>query len=278
MKISVIGCGNIGGAIIEGLTADDSLSNHQIVACDLDEKRVKSIVAEHDKLTGTTSIFEAAKDSGLLIVAVKPQAVNKVLAEIKSSFTPDALHPVIVSVVAGVRMQSMAQVLGDDFHIVRVMPNLPCLIGQGMSVVYAKYPADIELIHRVFSTIGMVAIVSEENDLDSATGLSGSGPAFVFTFIEALADGGVKMGLSRQNALLMAAQTVHGASALLLESDWHPGELKDMVASPGGTTIFGLHSLEKSGFRGVVMDAVESATNQARSIALSKSSENKLVK
>ena len=250
---------------MEGLVSDPARDKQSIIACDHNEKRVGNFVSEHG-VVGTISVQDAARRSSVVVLAVKPRSIERVLGDIRQSFSSEDKLPIIVSVVAGVDVNTISRSLELGFKVVRVMPNLPCLIGQGMSALYSRSADSLPKVENIFRTIGLTAVVNEEADLDSATGLSGSGPAFVFLFIEALADGGVKMGLSRDNALLMAAQTVLGSSALVLESGLHPAELKDMVASPGGTTIEGVYSLEKSAFSGSVISAVTVATEKAKSL------------
>lgn len=199
--------------------------------------------------------------SNLLILAVKPQSMTSLLAEIRSRITAEHL---IVSIAAGVTLGQLAVGLGVT-RLVRVMPNTPCLLGasaSGISVGTGASAADVELVEKLFNAVGRAHRVPEQL-LDAVTGLSGSGPAFVYLMIEALADGGVRVGLPREVATNLAAQTVYGAARMVLETGQHPGVLKDAVASPGGTTIAGLHALERAAVRGAFMDAVEAATRRA---------------
>jgi len=171
----------------------------------------------------------------------------------------------VVSIAAGITLKQLAELLGSDTRLVRVMPNTPCLVGAsatGYSVGPKATAADGELVGKLFRSVGN-AFAVPENLLDAVTGLSGSGPAYVYVMIEALADGGVRVGLPRDIALSLAAQTVFGAAKMVLETVSHPAALKDAVASPGGTTIAGLHALERAGFRAGLMDAVEAAAKRA---------------
>ena len=224
------------------------------------------------KATGGTATPDnraIVAESDVVVLAVKPQHVDEVLGEIAPAVKSG--QSLLISIAAGVSIQSIADRLGiPSYGLVRVMPNTPCLVGASASA-YATSPGvtedDERLVDRLFNAVGRAFAVPEKL-LDAVTGLSGSGPAFVFLVIEALSDGGVRMGLPRDLATQLAAQTVLGSAKLLLESGLHPGALKDMVASPGGTTIAGLHALERGGLRAALMDAVAAAT--ARSVELGR--------
>jgi pyrroline-5-carboxylate reductase len=198
----------------------------------------------------------------VVLLAVKPQNLAEVLADVRSAITPRHL---IVSIIAGATLQRLAMALEPETRIVRVMPNTPCLVG-ACAAAFAPGPAataaDEDLVATMFRAVGVAHRVPEKL-LDAVTGLSGSGPAFVAVMIEALSDGGVRMGLPRDVAAALAAQTVLGTAKMVLDAGLHPGVLKDMVASPAGTTMAGLHALERGGVRGVLMDAVEAATQRA---------------
>lgn len=201
----------------------------------------------------------------LVLLAVKPQVLAGVLDELRPHVTPDHLF---VSIAAGVTLDQLADHLGRDTHIIRVMPNTPALVGAsavGFAAGTAATTQDVELVGKLFSAVG-IAYPLPEKLLDAVTGLSGSGPAFVYVFIEALADGGVRAGLPREVALKLAAQTVLGSAKMVLDTGTHPAALKDAVASPGGTTIAGLHALERAGFRAAAMDAVTAAANRAEEL------------
>ena len=211
---------------------------------------------------------EVVTSSDLLILAVKPQSMAGLLTEIRPAVTNRHL---IVSIAAGISLQQLATGLGAERPVVRVMPNTPCLIGASASAYSPGGTAtaeDIALVDRLLKAVGL-AFCLPESMLDAVTGLSGSGPAFVYVVIEALSDGGVRMGLPRDVATALAAQTVLGAAKMVLETGSHPAVLKDIVASPGGTTIAGLHALERGGLRAALIDAVEAATR--RSAELGKS-------
>jgi pyrroline-5-carboxylate reductase len=211
---------------------------------------------------------EVVAGSDLLVLAVKPQSMAALMEEIR----PLLKTRLVVSIAAGITLRQLAEGLGSGCRLVRVMPNTPCLLGASASAYSPGDNAtadDIALVDRLLNAVG-VAFRLPEQLLDAVTGLSGSGPAFVYLMIEALSDGGVRVGLPREVATALAAQTVLGAAKMVLETQTHPGVLKDMVASPGGTTIAGLHALERGGVRGALMDAVEAATRRARELGQSK--------
>jgi pyrroline-5-carboxylate reductase len=214
----------------------------------------------------TDSNEAVARRSEVLVLAVKPQSMAAVLQELRPVVTPDHL---VVSVAAGVSLTTLAQGLGADRRLVRVMPNTPALLGEGASA-YCLGPharrADDAVVRSCLESVGRAFRVPEAL-MDAVTGLSGSGPAFVYVVIEALSDGGVRMGLPRDVSTALAAQTVLGAARMVLETGEHPGALKDQVASPGGTTIAGLHALERGGLRAALIDAVEAATNRSAELA-----------
>ncbi len=209
---------------------------------------------------------DVARRADVLFLAVKPQQMVRVAAELKGKLGPDLL---VISIAAGIRLSVLAQGFGEKVRLVRVMPNTPCLVGKGACgycLGGTATPADGQLVQQLLSAVGL-AVEVEEKLLDAVTGLSGSGPAFVYVIIEALSDGGVRMGLPRAVASALAAQTVLGAAQMVLSTGDHPGVLKDRVASPGGTTIAGLQALEQAGLRGGLMAAVEAATRRSLELA-----------
>jgi pyrroline-5-carboxylate reductase len=262
-KLGVIGAGNMGAALIRGWLAAGLAKPSDIVFSDTDPNRVQELQKELGLTTAANQQVAARAD--ILLLAVKPQIMPQVLAEIQSQVNESRL---VISIAAGIPLSLMADLL-PAARLLRVMPNTPTLVQAGMAAV-APGPrtdaADLELTCRLFDAVGR-SVVVEEKLLDAVTGLSGSGPAYVFLFLEALADGGVKMGLPRPTALLLAAQTILGAAQLFLATKEHPGSLKDMVTSPGGTTIAGLHALEQGGFRGLAMNAVEAAAKRSSALA-----------
>lgn len=261
MKIGFIGAGAMGGAIIRGLLARERLPRENLIYYDPDP----GPQAKMQKLG-----VEAALDNPgvmqaqVVVLAVKPQLLGPVMAGIKDFAKPGHL---IISIAAGTPLATLEAALPES-RIIRAMPNAPALVGAGMTCLAPgsrATPEDTALALELFQAVGQAAVV-EERLMDAVTGLSGSGPAFVALFIEALADGGVKAGLPRTLALNMAVQTVLGAAKLCHEEELHPAKLKDLVASPAGTTIEGLHVLENGGFRGLVMSAVSAAAARAKEL------------
>ena len=202
--------------------------------------------------------------SDVLVLAVKPQSMAGLLAEIR----PHLRAPLVVSIAAGITLRQLAEGLGPSCRLVRVMPNTPCLVGasaSGYTPGEAATADDVALVDRLLNAVGK-AFRLPESLLDAVTGLSGSGPAFVYVMIEALSDGGVRVGLPRDVATALAAQTVLGSAKMVLDTGLHPGALKDAVASPGGTNIAGLHALERGAVRAALIDAVEAATRRAQEL------------
>jgi pyrroline-5-carboxylate reductase len=263
-KIGVVGSGKIGSAIARGMIRAGLVSRDQVMASDVSEALRQALAKELGVKT-TPDNGEACEFANIVILAVKPQLVDTVVKEIAGKLARTKL---LISVAAGVPLSRIEANLPQDSRVVRVMPNIPCVVGAGASC-YAggtnATAADLENVGLILNSFGIASRV-EEKDLDAVTGLSGSGPAYVFLFIESLADGGVQAGLSRDVALKLALQTVYGAARMALESAKHLGELKDEVTSPGGTTIAGLYALEQKGFRGAVMDAIVSATRRSQEL------------
>jgi pyrroline-5-carboxylate reductase len=274
--IACIGSGNMGTALMRG--AAEITGGGHIGFCDTDRAKAEAAAKQ---LGGTVyrSAVEAAEKGDYIFLAVKPQALGDVLAEI-APVLGDRIAagrpPVLVSMAAGWsigKIQALAGKAGAArVPVIRIMPNTPALVSRGMIALAASPetgPDQISEVQKILGAAGLVDRV-EEKYLDAVTGLSGSGPAFVYLFIEALADGGVRAGLPRDKALRYAARTVLGAAAMVEETGKHPGELKDMVTSPGGTTIAGVAALERGAFRGTVMDAVDAAWR--RSVELGQES------
>ena len=262
--IGFLGAGNMAEALIRGLIRGGHVPADRIVASGPRRERLDEL-AQHYGCAGTSSNLELARRSDVVVLSVKPQILPKVLREVSGDIRHDAL---VLSVAAGVDTGTIEELLPAGMRVVRSMPNTPALVGAAATAISAGARAtddDMALARFVFDAVGMT-VVLDESQLDAVTGLSGSGPAYVFLVLEALADAGVKVGLSRRNAQRLAAQTVMGSAKLLLETDEHPGRLKDMVTSPGGTAIAGLHTLEQGGLRTTLINAVETATNRAREL------------
>ena len=266
-RLGFIGAGRMATALARGFVAQGLASAEQMIASDPLPAAAQEFARETGAKT-TTDNAQVVAASDCLFLAVKPQQMAEVLAELCGKVTDKHL---VVSVAAGITLAALAKGLGPGPRLVRVMPNTPCLIGQGASV-YSLGPgataADGELVGRLLSAVG-VGCEAPEKLLDAVTGLSGSGPAFVYIMIEALSDGGVRMGLPRDLALKLAAQTVRGAAEMVLASGEHPAVLKDRVASPGGTTIAGLQALESGGLRAALIAAVEAAARRSAELGTS---------
>ncbi|MEO6308063.1 MAG: pyrroline-5-carboxylate reductase [Nitrospiraceae bacterium] len=262
-KIAFIGGGQMAGAMIGGLLSGQVCSAESIWATDPVSDRRDRLKGQFGILIGSAN-REAVAWADMVVLAVKPQTLPVVLSELG----PTLAHALVISIAAGVQIRTIAEQITGTPRVVRAMPNVPALVREGMTALAlgsAVSEDDSRLARTVFEVVGRVVLV-EERLMDAVTGLSGSGPAYVFQAIEALADGGVMMGLPRQTAELLAAQTVLGAARLVLESGVHPAQLKDRVASPGGTTIAGLHQLEQGGFRATLMAAVEAATTRSKEL------------
>lgn len=263
-SIGFIGAGNMAEALIRGLVRGGHVPANRITASGPRRDRLDELASSYGVI-GTTDNREVAGTVDLLVLSVKPQILDKVLRDVSEQIRPGAL---IISIAAGVNIESIEAVVGDSVRVVRAMPNTPALVGAGATAIAAgkhARPSDLSTAKAVFDAVG-ISVVLDEHHLDAVTGLSGSGPAYIFLILEALSDAGVKVGLSRRNAQLLAAQTVLGSAKMLLETDEHVGRLKDMVTSPGGTAIAGLHTLEQGGLRTTLINAVETATKRAREL------------
>ena len=274
-KLGFIGGGNMAEAMIKGLLSASFIEAKNIFVSEPSEAKRDTLHAEY-KIKVSADNRELVKKCDILILAVKPQIFQEVLVDICSLVDSDKL---VISIAAGVPISIIDDALRGDknkkFSIVRTMPNTPALVQEGATAIASGQhvsKTDVKIAHRIFEAVGCTVDV-EEDQLDAVTGLSGSGPAYIFMLIEALSDAGVKMGLSREVANTLTIQTVLGSAKLARESGKHPGELKDMVTSPAGTTISGLHALEEGSFHTTLMNAVEDATLRSRElgqIALNK--------
>src|SRR6266852_899944 len=265
-KLGFIGVGNMGEALVKGLIASKAAAPAQILVSARRPERVKELEKLYGVRGGSNS--DVARDSDVVVLAVKPQILDQVLRGISGEVSREKL---IVSVAAGVPIAAIERRLHPPVRVVRAMPNTPATVGAGATALALgehATEADLALARTIFDSVGLT-VVLDEGQLDAVTGLSGSGPAYIFLIIEALADAGVKVGLSREIALTLAAQTLLGSAHMLLETGIHPGQLKDQVTSPGGTAIAGLHTLEAGGLRTTLIDAVETATRRARELGQS---------
>ncbi|MFO0681623.1 MAG: pyrroline-5-carboxylate reductase [Sandaracinus sp.] len=263
-KIAFLGAGNMAGALVKGLVAAGASAPADIVCTDVRRERLDELEKKHGVRTSRDNV-ESARGADVVVLSTKPQVFDRLLPDVAKGVRPDAL---VVSIAAGVSIASIEARLPPGTRVVRTMPNTPCLVDAGATAIAAGTHAsdeDVALARRIFDSVG-VTVVLDETLLDAVTGLSGSGPAYMFLIIEALADAGVKVGLHRDSAQLLAAQTVLGSAKLLLETGEHPGRLKDMVTSPGGTAIAGLHTLEAGGLRTTLINAVETATGRSKQL------------
>ena len=263
-SIGFIGAGNMAEALIRGLVKGGHVEPKKIVASGPRRERLDALRAQY-AIDVTTNNRDVVARCGLIVLAVKPQILDKVLREIGDHVTDGTL---VVSIAAGVDTATIEEAVPAGVRVVRAMPNTPALVSAAATAIAGGKLAsdtDIATVRALFDAVG-ISVVLDEYHLDAVTGLSGSGPAYIFLILEALADAGVKVGLSRRDAQRLAAQTVMGSAKLLLETDEHPGKLKDMVTSPGGTAIAGLHTLEEGGLRTTLINAVETATKRAREL------------
>jgi len=264
LKIGFLGAGKMATALARGFINAKLVKPGQLFAADPFEIARKHFGGE----TGAKIVVDnlaLAKAAHVLILATKPDQVPVALAEIAGAFTKNHL---LISIAAGVTLAKLEAALPAGARVIRVMPNTPALVGAGASAFSLGKNASVadgELARKLLSAVG-VALPVKETLLDAVTGLSGSGPAYVYQFIEALSDGGVAAGLPRDIATKLAAQTVLGGAKMVLETGQHPGALKDQVTSPGGTTIEGLHELEKGKLRGVVISAVRAAAEKSKKL------------
>ncbi len=262
-KIGFLGGGNMGEALIRGLLKTGLIPPEDLFVADVRLDRLEELA----RLYGIHTLSDnplLVRRVDVVILAVKPQILAAVLREI----APAVDGKLLVSIAAGVSTAKIRSHLAADVRLIRTMPNAPALVLEGATAIARAdglKPGDLETAQEIFSAVGKVVVLEEEL-MDAVTGLSGSGPAYIALVVEALADGGVRVGLDRQTAMTLAAQTVLGAARLLIETGTHPGQLKDMVTSPGGTAIAGIHTLEAGGLRRTLIDAVERATQRSREL------------
>jgi pyrroline-5-carboxylate reductase len=264
-KIAVIGAGNMGVALISGLIGSELSAPKNIICTDIRQSKIDEIESKY-KVRTTSSNLEAVAEANIVIYAVKPQILAQVLIETAPQLDMTKL---VISIAAGVPLAAMETCVQKDLRLIRVMPNIAAAVKEAATAIAAGDHAtqeDISLALEIFNSIGKCIFLKENYLMDATTGLSGSGPAYIFLIVDALADAGVKVGLSRQDSLFLAAQTVLGAAKLLIETQEHPGQLKDKVTSPGGTAIAGLATLEGGGLRTTLINAVEAATNRSKEL------------
>lgn len=265
-KIGFIGAGNMAEALIRGLIISRLYGKKDIRISDISKQR-ESFMTKNYGVSKCNNNCELAQQSEIIILCIKPNTVGTVVKEISPVLSA---KNIIISIAAGITSSSIKKSLKKNFKVVRVMPNTPALVLEGASAIY--FPnnmsrSDKKKVTKIFDAIGKAYEVDKESLMDGITALSGSGPAFVSLFIEAMADAGVRSGLTRHLALSLASQTVLGTAKMIIEENIHPAVLKDMVSSPAGTTIEGLNQLELNGFRGTVISAVEAAAERSRELS-----------
>lgn len=264
MKTGIIGLGNMACAILGGMLKDGIVTKDELIGSAATEKTVQRI-AEKYGIKTTRSNAEVASDAELLILAVKPQFLLEVINEIKDTLHEDTL---LITIAAGKKISWYEEAFGRRIHLVRCMPNTPAMVGEGMTAACPNEhmtEEEIEYVKTLLSSFSLVEIVPEKL-MDTVTAVSGSSPAYVFMFIEAMADAAVLDGMPRAQAYKFAAQAVLGSAKMVLDTGKHPGELKDMVCSPAGTTIDAVRVLEECGFRGTIIDAVQTCVEKSRSL------------
>lgn len=263
-QIGFMGCGNMAKAILAGILEQGIIADNQIMIYDVNSDQTNKI-KEKTNIEIAKSAQELCNSCEMIILAIKPNIIPMVLAEIGDSLKNKAL----LSIAAGITSEQLKNYTNQHCRVLRVMPNTPAMVGAGASVLCDNTTTftkkEQEIAFSIFSALG-IAFWLHEEQIDAVIGVSGSGPAYAYMFIEAMADGGVQAGLSRDIAQALAAQTLLGSAKMVLESGQHPGALKDMVCSPGGTTIDAVLALEQNGFRGAVMDAVITASDKSKSM------------
>jgi pyrroline-5-carboxylate reductase len=264
-KIAILGAGNMGDALVSGLISSKSSAPKNIICADVRQSKLDEIKSKY-KVRTTGNNLKAVGEADIIIYAVKPQILATVLIETAPKLDMSKL---VISIAAGVPLAAMETCVQKDLRLIRVMPNIAAAVKEAATAIAAGGHAtqeDVNMAMEIFSSIGECIFLKENYLMDAITGLSGSGPAYIFLIVDALADAGVKVGLSRQDSLFLAAQTLLGAAKLLIETREHPGQLKDKVTSPGGTAIAGLATLESGGLRTTLINAVEAATNRSKEL------------
>ena len=263
--VGIIGAGNMGEVLIRGLIQSGKVKKTDIIASDVSQDRLAHISKTYGIKT-TASNVELVEKASIVIIAVKPQNIDDLLEELSGSSHEGHLF---ISIAAGITTEKLAAKMHHQSGIIRVMPNAPASVLAGIAALCPGRnvsQSDLQRAVSIFESVGRAVIIKNEALMDVVTGLSGSGPAFIFLVIESLSDAGVQLGISRKESSMLAAQTVYGAAKMLLETGKHPSELKDIVATPGGTTFAGLKMLEKGNFRSTIMEAVEAATVRSREL------------
>ena len=263
--IAIIGTGNMGEGLVSGLIGSKSSKPKNIICTDIRQDQLREIKANY-KVRTTTNNLKAVDEADIVIYAVKPQIMAATLTKTAAKLDMSKL---VISIAAGVPLAAMEACVSKDLRLIRVMPNIAAAVKESATAIAAGGHAtkdDVRLAMEIFNSIGRCIFLKENYLMDAITGLSGSGPAYIFLIVDALADAGVKMGLSRQDSLFLAAQTILGSAKLLIETQEHPGQLKDKVTSHGGKAIAGLATLENGGLRTTLINAVEAATLRSKEL------------
>lgn len=262
MKLGFLGCGNMAGAMISGIIKNGILPSEEMIASTLHRESADRVAQKYG-IAVTLDNCQVARECGILVLAVKPQFYEEVIGEIRESVSEDT---VIVSIAPGKTLEWLDRMFGKPMKIVRCMPNTPALVGEGITGICCNervQEQEMEEIRRILSGCGKTEALPERL-MDVVVSVSGSSPAYVFLFIEAMADAAVADGMPRQQAYKFASQAILGSARMVLETGMHPGELKDMVCSPAGTTIEAVRVLEEKGFRSAVIEAMKACTRKAK--------------
>ncbi|MBI2568778.1 MAG: pyrroline-5-carboxylate reductase [Candidatus Schekmanbacteria bacterium] len=265
-RIAILGTGNMGGALLGGILKAGLTPKDNLIATVRREKSLARL-EQRFPIAVTTDNTKAVRGADIVILCVKPQAATAVLSEIRGCVTDQQLF---ISILAGVTTSAIAGMLGCQCPVVRAMPNIAALVDESATAIYPGELADsshVAMARAIFEAVGGVEVVDDENLMNTVTGLSGSGPAYIYMVIEALTDGGVKMGLSRPISLRLATQAVLGAARLVQETGEHPAVLRDQVTTPGGTAIAAIHELERHGLRPMLISAVVTATERSEQLS-----------
>jgi pyrroline-5-carboxylate reductase len=265
LRVAILGAGKMGGILLQAFLKNNLLLPDQLVATVQHPDRALALSAQFGVNVGTDNLA-AARQADVILLGVKPMQVPAVIGEILPALNPSKL---VLSFAASVKTRAIEDAAGCDLAVIRAMPNTPALLSAGATALCSGRfvtPQQIALAQRIFSTVGRTVVVDEKH-MDAVTGLSGSGPAFLYIIIEALAEAGVNVGLPRDVATLLAAQTAYGSARMVLETGYHPALLKDAVTTPAGCTVDGILALEEGGLRATLIKAVKRATERARELA-----------
>lgn len=263
--IGFIGSGNMANAMIGGILNANLVEKTQIICSNRTKEKLENIHTKYGVLTSLNN-SEVAEKSDVLVLSVKPGTYPEVINEIREKVKENVI---IISIGAGIKIDKVKELFAREIKIVRAMPNTPALVGEGMTALSpcpSVEPSELELICNIFNSLGRSEIVPEKL-MDVVTAISGSSPAFIFMIIEAMADGAVREGMPREKAYTFASQAVLGSAKMVLETKEHPGKLKDMVTSPGGTTIEGLATLEEKGIRASFIEAIHNTAEKSKDLS-----------